>query len=92
MQNNATYKGAECLGEALKQSNCKLNSLVLHFNKLTDGGIKYLAEALKHSNMQTIENETTCTSLVTSISAIMQGKSCMVEVRALSNCNVCLQK
>ena len=43
MQNNVTYKGAECLGEALKQSNCTLKSLVLHFNKLTDGGIKYLA-------------------------------------------------
>ena len=38
------------MAEALKDSNCTLNSLHLGQNNVTDEGAEYLAEALKHSN------------------------------------------
>ena len=37
------------MAEALKHSDCKLNSLNLLHNNITDEGAKCLAEALKHS-------------------------------------------
>ena len=43
--NNVTNEGAKCLAEALKHSNCKLNSLNLSRNNVTDEGLKYLAKA-----------------------------------------------
>ncbi|XP_044175185.1 NACHT, LRR and PYD domains-containing protein 14-like [Acropora millepora] len=47
--NNLTH-AAKDLGEALKHSNCKLESLHLGGNNLTDNAAKDLGEALKHSN------------------------------------------
>ena len=39
------------MAEALKDSNFTLNSLNLSYNKFTDKGVKYMAEALKYSKM-----------------------------------------
>ena len=38
------------MAEALTKDNCKLNSLNLARNNITDKGVKHLAEALKNNN------------------------------------------
>ena len=48
--NDFISHAANDLGEALKHSHCKLESLDLGSNNLTDDGAKDLADALKHSN------------------------------------------
>ena len=49
-ESKITDEGVKYLADALKDTNCKLNSLSLSKNEITDKGVKYLADALKDRN------------------------------------------
>ena len=67
---------------SVSDGNCKLNSLNLNHNLVTDEGVKYLAKALKHNNckldsLNLADNELT-----------NEGVQCLAEALKDSNCTL----
>ena len=67
---------------SVSDGNCKLNSLNLNHNLVTDEGVKYLAKALKHNNckldsLNLADNELT-----------NEGVKCLAEALKHSNCKL----
>ena len=67
---------------SVSDGNCKLSSLNLNHNLVTDEGVKYLAKALKHNNcklnsLNLADNELT-----------NEGVKCLAEVLKDSNCTL----
>ena len=67
---------------SVSDGNCKLNSLNLNHNLVTDEGVKYLAKALKHNNckldsLSLADNELT-----------NEGVKCLAEALKHSNCKL----
>ena len=67
---------------SVSDGNCKLNSLNLNHNLVTDEGVKYLAKALKHNNckldsLNHADNELT-----------NEGVKCLAEALKHSNCKL----
>ena len=67
---------------SVSDGNCKLNSLNLNHNLVTDEGVKYLAKALKHNNckldsLNLADNELT-----------NEGVKCLAEALKDSNCTL----
>ena len=67
---------------SVSDGNCKLSSLNLNHNLVTDEGVKYLAEALKHNNcklnsLNLADNELT-----------NEGVKCLAEALKHSNCTL----
>ena len=67
---------------SVSDGNCKLNSLNLNHNLVTDEGVKYLAKALKHNNckldsLNLADNELT-----------NEGIKCLAEALKDSNCTL----
>ena len=86
--NKIGYLGCKQISEFLESStsvsncNCKLSSLNLNHNLVTDEGVKYLAEALKNNNckldsLNLADNELT-----------NEGIKCLAEALKDSNCTL----
>ena len=74
---------------SVSDGNCKLSSLNLSQNKLTDEGVEYLAEALKESNCK-LKSLNLWTNNVTD-----KGVKCLAETLKDSNCklnSLCVSK
>ena len=91
---NLSYNKIGCLGckeiseflvflfTSVSDGNCKLSTLYLDDDNVTDEGVEYLAEALKHSNCK-LKSLTLAQNDVTD-----EGAKCLAEALKHSNCKL----